>query len=54
MYRQPQDAVDDPVSLHAAIRNHPFAVIARARTEEVEFAYAPVVLDEHAGPLGGV
>ncbi len=52
MYRPPQNAVDDPAQLHAVIAAHPFATIACSTAESVQFAYAPIVVDRAAGPLG--
>jgi transcriptional regulator len=46
MYRPPHFAIDDRDALHAFIRAHPFATIAAMHDGAVQFAYAPVVLDE--------
>lgn len=54
MYRPLQYAVDEPAVLHEFIAAHPFATIAVFIEGWVQFAYAPVVLDRSAGPLGGV
>jgi len=54
MYRPAKFAVDDAATLHRVIRSHPFATIARSTNGSVEFAYAPVVLDESNGPFGGL
>lgn len=54
MYRPPHYAVDDVSLLHKTIRSFPFATIAHIAGGNVEFAYAPVVVDEKDGPLGAV
>ncbi|HEV2560802.1 MAG TPA: FMN-binding negative transcriptional regulator [Rhizomicrobium sp.] len=51
MYRPAAFVVDDTAVLHAAIRTRVFATIAIAREGRVQFAYAPVVLDD-TGKLG--
>jgi transcriptional regulator len=54
MYRPPQNAVDDPAQLHAVIASYPFATIASATDEGVQFAYAPVVHDQALGAPGTI
>jgi transcriptional regulator len=54
MYRPAAFAVDDVSLLHDVIQKRVFATIAAVRDGVVVFAYAPVVLDADAGPLGGV
>jgi transcriptional regulator len=52
MYRPPQYVVDDVSLLHKTIRSYPFAALARIANGNVEFAYAPVAVDERDGPMG--
>ena len=52
MYRPAAFAVDDVVRLHAFMRERSFATFARVRSGAVTLAYAPVILDPHAGPKG--
>jgi len=54
MYRPAAYTRDDPAVLHQFIRRRSFATIAAVLNGEIEFAYAPVVLDTDSGPLGGV
>jgi transcriptional regulator len=54
MYRPSAFAVDNVSVLHDVIRKRVFVTIAAVRDGVVVFAYAPVVLDADAGPLGGV
>ncbi|MBI3676224.1 MAG: FMN-binding negative transcriptional regulator [Proteobacteria bacterium] len=51
MYRPSAFAVDDLSVLHEFIAQHPFATIACVLKKELQFAYAPVVLDE-SGAFG--
>jgi len=46
MYRPAAFVVDDVAVLHVAIRERVFATIAIAHEGRVQFAYAPVVLDD--------
>jgi transcriptional regulator len=52
MYRPPAFAVDDVVRIHEVIRERSFATFARSVSGAVILAYAPVVLDAHAGKFG--
>jgi transcriptional regulator len=54
MYRPAAFAVDDVQALHAVMRERAFATLARVRGNNVEFAYAPIVLDAAAGPNGTI
>lgn len=48
MYRPSAFAIDDPATLRAFVRSHPFGTIALARDGAVLLAYAPVVVDGNA------
>jgi transcriptional regulator len=54
MYRPPAYAVDDIARLHPAIRARRFATIAAVIDGNIQFAYAPMVLDAECGALGAV
>jgi len=54
MYRPAGFAVDDVATLHEVIRGRIFATVAYVDNGAVQLAYAPVVLDETMGPLGGI
>jgi transcriptional regulator len=54
MYRPSAFAVDDVEVLHGVIRRRVLVTIAASRNGEVRFAYAPVIVDEGQGPLGGI
>jgi transcriptional regulator len=54
MYRPAAFAVDDAALLHGVLRRRVFATLAAVHGAQLHFAYAPVVVDEGAGPLGGV
>jgi transcriptional regulator len=54
MYRPSAFAIDDVTVLHGIIGERVFATIAGVGNGSVQFAYAPAVLDPHAGPRGGV
>lgn len=54
MYRPRAFVVDDVDILHGVIRERVFATLAAIIDGEVQFAYAPVILEPSDGPLGGL
>jgi transcriptional regulator len=54
MYRPPAFAVDDLAALHEVLRERVFVTLAAHHDGVLRFAYAPVVVDGHDGPLGGI
>lgn len=52
MYRPAAYAVDDPRLLHEVMRKRRFATLAAALRGEVQFAYAPVIVDALPAPFG--
>jgi transcriptional regulator len=54
MYRPQAYAVDDPVLLHEVIRARSFATLAAVRQDQLQFAYAPVLVDPEPAPLGAL
>jgi transcriptional regulator len=54
MYVPPLFAFSDLAAIHAFMRTNVFAVIAGQIGGAIQFAYAPIVLDLDAGPLGSV
>jgi transcriptional regulator len=53
MYRPRAFVVDDTAVLHNVMRKRVFTTIAAIRDGNVQFAYAPVVIDADNGPRGG-
>jgi transcriptional regulator len=54
MYRPAAFAVDDPETLHGAMRRRVFATLAAIHDGVLRFAYAPVVVDADNSTLGAV
>jgi transcriptional regulator len=54
MYRPPFFAMDDVTALHDVIRTRVFATVACVIDGAIAMAYAPILLDAHDGPSGGM
>jgi transcriptional regulator len=54
MYRPRAFVVDDIDVLHGVIRKRVFATLAAIIDGEIQFAYAPVILEPGDGALGGI
>jgi len=54
MYRPRAYVIDDRETLHTTIRARRFATIAALIDGAVQFAYAPVALDDRDGPYGRI
>src|SRR5271168_5197680 len=54
MHRPRAFVVDDIEILHGVIRKRVFATLAAVIDGEIQFAYAPVILEPGDGALGGI